>query len=446
MINKNKWYNNASFYHIYALGFCGGDFERTDSLTKVTENLDYIKESGFNALYIGPLFESRTHGYDTTDYFRLDRRLGTNEDLKKLVNAAHEKGIKIIFDGVFNHVGRDFFAFQDVLEKKWDSEYKDWFAGINFDANNYHNDGFSYDTWEGHEELVKLNLYNSNVKQHLLDAVKFWIDEFDVDGIRLDAADCLNFDFIKNLRSFTDEYKSNFWLMGEIIHGDYRRWMNEDMLHSVTNYEAYKGLYSSFNDKNFFEIAYSLDREFGDDGMYKDKMLYTFLDNHDVDRIESKLKDKRDLYPLYTLMYMMPGTPSVYYGSEWGISGKRTNTSDRMLRPVFDLKKLREKDNCKGLYELIQKLNWLVMEYEVLRFGGYKQVYLNNEQIVFKRETETQIALIGINTSDTMMDLPVNCHQGRYRDILNENTEYCSNGNVTMKLHPKWVSVLILNK
>jgi len=446
MINREKWYHNAAFYHIYALGYCGGNFERPDSINKVTENLDYIRESGFNAIYIGPLFESATHGYDTTDYFKLDRRLGTNEDLKRLVTVAHEKGIRMVLDGVFNHVGRDFFAFRDVLEKKWESRYKDWFAGINFEGNNHHNDGFSYDTWEGHEALVKLNLYNADVKGHLIDAVKFWIDEFDIDGIRLDAADCLNLDFIRELRCFTEAYKSDFWLMGEIIHGDYRRWMNDDMLHSVTNYEAYKGLYSSFNDKNFYEIAYSLDREFGTGGLYRERMPYTFLDNHDVDRIESRLIDKRDLYPLYLLMYMMPGIPSVYYGSEWGISGKRTSTSDLMLRPVFNLEKFKTESTCRNLYKLLQKLNYLYMAHPVLRFGNYEQVYLSHEQIIFKRETETQIGLIGINASDQTLDLSVNCQRGEYRDILNDNVSVGSNGSLTMRLHPKWGSVLILDK
>ncbi len=446
MINREKWYNNATFYHIYALGFCGGSFERNDSINKVTENLDYIRESGFNAIYMGPLFESVSHGYDTTDYFKLDRRLGTNEDLKHMVNTAHEKGIRVVFDGVFNHVGRDFFAFKDVQEKKWDSDYKYWFSGMNFEGNNHHNDGFSYDTWEGHEGLVKLNLYHGEVRAHLLTAVKFWIDEFGIDGIRLDAADCLNFEFIRELRNFTDAYSDDFWLMGEIIHGDYRRWMNDDMMHSVTNYEAYKGLYSSFNDKNFYEIAYSLDREFGQNGIYKNKKLYSFLDNHDVDRIESKVSDSRDLYPLYLMMYTMPGTPSVYYGSEWGISGKRTSTSDIMLRPVFNLEKFERESQHKAIYKLLQKLNWLYMAYEVLRFGDYEQVHLDHEQILFKRETETQMALIGINASENSRTIHVNCHQGNYRDILNDNAAYRSDGSLDITLHPKWGTIMILDK
>ena len=154
---------------------------------------------GCNALYIGPLFQSVGHGYETTDYKTLDSRLGTNEDLVEFVKYCHEKKVHVIFDGVFNHVGRDFFAFQDVKKNREQSAYKDWFCNVNFNNDNSYHDGFSYDNWGGYDLLVKLNQRNPAVIDYICSVIQYWVDTFDVDGIRLDAADVLDFDFMKAL-------------------------------------------------------------------------------------------------------------------------------------------------------------------------------------------------------------------------------------------------------
>ena len=172
------WAYESVFYQIYPLGFCGAPFENDGVLTprirKVIDWIPHIKNLGANAIYFSPVFESDTHGYNTRDFRKIDVRLGTNEDFADVCQALHKEGIKVVLDGVFNHVGRGFWAFQDVLEKRWDSPYKDWFH-ISFDGNSNYNDGLWYEGWEGNYDLVKLNLCHPDVKQHIFDSIRSWV-------------------------------------------------------------------------------------------------------------------------------------------------------------------------------------------------------------------------------------------------------------------------------
>ena len=333
-----SWYNEAIFYHIYPLGLTGAPkqneyTEPVHRLNTLLPWIDHIKEIGCTALYIGPLFESVGHGYETTDYKKLDSRLGTNEDLTAFVKACHDKKIKVIFDGVFNHTGRDFFAFKDIQQNRENSRYLNWYCNVNFWGNNEYNDGFSYDNWGGYNLLVKLNQRNPEVQDYICDVIRYWVSEFDVDGIRLDAADVLDFDFMRALRHTAEEVKPDFWLMGEVIHGDYSRWVNGETLHSVTNYALHKALYSGHNDHNYFEIAHTV--------KYLQNMgnldLYNFVDNHDVERIYTKLSNKAHFTPVHILLYTLPGIPSIYYGSEFGIEGRKERSSDDSLRPALNI-------------------------------------------------------------------------------------------------------------
>lgn len=410
-----EWFKQAAFYHIYPLGYCGqlqpNDFtsEPTYAILKVIDQIPAIKEMGFNAVYFGPVFESVKHGYDTVDYTKIDRRLGTNEDFKKVCNALHENGIKVVLDGVFNHVGREFAQFRDVREKRWDSPYKDWFHIR--EGNSYFNDGFFYDGWEGHFELVKLNLYNPDVKNYLKECISGWVKEFDIDGLRLDVAYCLDLNFLKELHGHCKWLKNDFWLMGETLHGDYNRWMNPEMLDSVTNYECYKGLYSSFNDLNMFEIAHSINRQFGSENwcLYRGKNLYCFLDNHDVSRIATILKDKRELKPIYALLFTMPGIPAVYYGSEFGIEGDKKN-GDECLRGKFEPQQPNE------LTENISKLAKFHTSSLPLCAGSYRQLQLQNHHYAFAREYEGDTVVAMINAGENFT-FNVNMN-GMFEDIL----------------------------
>ena len=215
-----SWYNEAIFYHIYPLGLTGAPKENdygtpVHRLNTLLPWIDHIKEIGCTALYIGPLFESVGHGYETTDYKKPDSRLGTNEDLKNLVAACHEKGIRVIFDGVFNHTGRDFFAFKDIQQNRENSRYVNWYCNlVNLCGNTEYKDGFSYENWGGYNLLAKLNQRNPEVQNYICDVVRFWVSEFDVDGIRLDAADVLDFDFMKALRTDRLRGQSRFLAYG----------------------------------------------------------------------------------------------------------------------------------------------------------------------------------------------------------------------------------------
>lgn len=409
------WYDSAVFYHIYPLGLCGcphdNNGETGAHFDKLNEWAEHAKRIGCNAIYIGPLFESGSHGYDTTDYRLVDRRLGTNDDFKQFVKNCHANDVKVIVDGVFNHTGRDFFAFQDIKKNRENSRYKDWYCNVNFWGNNEYNDGFSYDNWGGYNLLAKLNLWNPEVRNYHLETVKFWVEEFDIDGIRLDAADVLDFGFMKELRSFCNGVKPDFWLMGEVIHGDYSRWANNDMLHSVTNYELHKGLYSGHNDHNYFEIAHTIKRL---NGIVGDKKLYTFCDNHDVARIYSKLNNKAHMYNVAILVYTVPGIPSIYYGSEFGIPGNKENGSDWNLRPDLNLADFNEKDELPALYTT---LGHLKQRFPELTYGDYRELYLTTGQFAFARCLDGRAVVTALNNADNGAHMEINLPIGANKAV-----------------------------
>jgi glycosidase len=447
------WSHDAVFYHLYPLGFCGAPARNDLSsapvprLDKIHGWLDHLQGLGVNALYLGPLFESTAHGYDTADYFHVDRRLGTRETLAGLSAEMHRRGMRLILDGVFNHVGRDFWAFRDVREKGQGSAYCGWFAGLDFGKRSSYGDPFSYQTWNGCYDLVKLEHRNPAVREHLLEAVRSWIRDFDIDGLRLDVADALDLDFQKALSRFCRDLKPDFWLMGEVIHGDYRRWVNPEVLDSVTNYECYKGLFSSLNDRNYFEIAYALDRQFGPNGLYRGKPLYAFADNHDVDRVASRLKDPAMLFPLYALLFTMPGVPSIYYGSEWGIRGQRTKTSDAELRPTLDLDQSMREAPVPGLPAAITKLAHLRLSMPALRQGDYRQLHVGPEQFAFLREAPGARAIVVLSSAATpaALELRVPFRDGtRLEDRLNPGESFEVRGGKARldPLHPRWARVL----
>ncbi len=431
----SHWSNDGIFYHIYPLGLCGAP-ETNDFVSPPVERLDalipwveHAADLGVTALYIGPLFESTRHGYDTADYFHVDRRLGSNETLARLSAAVHAKGLRLILDAVFNHVGRDFLAFKDLSANGERSAYADWFHGLSFGKPNAHGDPFSYEGWSGHTSLVKLNLKNSGVRDHLFEAVDSWVREYGIDGLRLDAADVIDVGFLKDLAAHCRRLRPDFWLLGEIVHGDYRKWVNPETLDSVTNYECYKGLYSSHVDKNYFEIAYSLNRQFGSAGIYRGMPLYSFADNHDVNRVASSLKNPGHLYPLYCLLFTMPGVPSVYYGSEWGIEGKRDGT-DRPLRPYLDLGRVSREGPHVALAGFIAALAKIRRQSAALKSGDYAQLHVSHEQFAFSRASQTERIIVAVNAADRPEKLSLklaDVRDGVISDLLNPGDTFQMN-------------------
>lgn len=438
----NLWYENAVFYHMYPLGMSGAPFENKEEkivhrFDELTKWLPHIYDLGCTAIYIGPLFESTTHGYDTRDYKAVDRRLGDHEDLKKFVQQAHELGIRIVVDGVFNHTGREFFAFEDIRKNRENSSYCDWYKGINFGWNTPYNDGFGYEAWRNCFELVNLNLKNPQVKEYLFDVIRFWIHEFDIDGIRLDCADCLDFDFMKEMRDITTQEKEDFWLMGEVIHGDYSRWANQEMLHSVTNYELHKGLYSGHNDHNYFEIAHTIRRQFDENGgIYRGRILYSFVDNHDVDRIASKLNTKSHLKPVYTLLYTLPGLPSVYYGSEWGVEGRKSDGGDPALRPCLDVEEMEKNPPMPELTKYLKFLGKCRKEYPVIGEGRYRELLLTNRQYAFARIGQGEAVIVAVNNDEqeACMQIPVPMQTDSLINLETGEQMGAENGKILLKL------------
>lgn len=448
------WIDQTVFYHIYPLGLCGAQFhndfnqppvERLDGLYPW---LEHMAGMGINGLYIGPLFESVWHGYDTVDYYNIDRRLGTNQTFARFSARAHDLGIKVILDAVFNHVGRGFWAFRDVLEKRQASQFCGWFSGLSFEGDNSYHDGLTYESWAGHESLVKLNLSNDEVRGHLFGAVKQWIEDYQIDGLRLDAADVMDKEFLSALSGYTRSLKEDFWLMGEVVHGDYTQWVRPGRLDSVTNYIAYKGLYSSFNDHNLFEIAYTLQQQFGADGKLRGLGLYSFADNHDVSRVASILKNPATLLPLYILMFSMPGVPSLYYGSEFGIHGRKQD-QDAALRPALNLTDLLVHAERLDLFETLKKLIKIRRENPSFFTGAYRQLLLTNEQFAFSRDLENGCAITVINAADhaVSIDIPLGSISGpRFVDLMDENAVFEANyGRLHLDLSScsaKWLKVV----
>ena len=439
--------NESVIYTIYPLGFCGApvfnDGKLEYRLDKIYDCIEHFKKMSVNVLVFNPLFESTRHGYDTIDYRKVDCRLGDNNSFKAICKTLHDNGIRVMLDGVFNHVGRDFFAFKDVQQNLQNSRYCSWFQNLNFGGNSPKGDPFWYEGWAGHYDLVKLNLQNNDVVNYLLDSVKFWIDEFDIDGLRLDAADCVDIEFFKKLKNTCKSKKPDFWLYGEITHGDYNRWANNETLDSVTNYECYKGIYSSHNDHNYFEIAHSLNRQFANGGIYQNIYTYNFVDNHDVNRIASTLKDKNHLNNIYTLMYTMPGVPSVYYGSEFGIEGKRTQYSDAELRPCLDLNNVENANY--DLFNHIVKLGKVRLALEALKYGKFENVNIMNEKLVYKRKTDNQTVFIAFNLTnhDDRIGFNTECNS-KLTDALT-NEVFDVNGYFEVPMKPYSSRILVVN-
>ncbi len=444
-----SWYDEAVFYHIYPLGLLGcpheNDYgEPVHNLTMLAPWVRHIKEAGFNAVYIGPLFESVGHGYETTDYKKLDSRLGTNEDLKAFVKDCHQNGLRVIFDGVFNHTGRDFFAFRDIKENRENSKYLGWYAGLNLGGNNSFNDGFSYVNWGGYDLLARLNQKNPEVQGYIADVIRFWVSEFDIDGIRLDAADVLDFDFMRMLRRVADEVRPDFYLMGEVIHGEYIRWERDAGIHAVTNYNLHKALYSGHNDHNYYEIAHTVKRLYdmgGNDPM--GLRLYNFADNHDVERIYSRLNNKAHFMPLHILLYTLPGIPSVYYGSEFGIEGRKGGGDDWGLRPALDLDACMKDERNKPFYEIIKALGHIRQALPVLSYGCYEQLMLTNRQYAFARISGEDFAAAAVNNDDKPAWVDLHVPKGKYKAMLSGTGLDAGNGDIHFELKPAWGEIFV---
>lgn len=432
----NHWHEDAIFYSLYPLGAAGCPHENTYSppdgqgIHRLTDWVEHIASLGCNAVYFAPVFESHTHGYDTTDYYRIDSRLGTNEQFAALVGRCHDMGLRVVVDGVFNHTGRHHFAFRDLQQNRENSPYRDWYRGVHFGGNTPMNDGFAYEAWRGHFELPRLNPHCDAVREHLFGAVRLWIHELGIDGIRLDCADQLDQGFMRELRRICLAEHPDFWLMGEVIHGDYTLWANPGMLHAVTNYECSKGLWSSHNDGNMHEIAWSLGRQFGDGGIYRQLLLYNFADNHDLNRLADTVSWPEFLPTIYTILFAMPGLPSIYYGSEWGIHGITDRRDDWNLRPEIDIR--HAVIDSPLLMAHIRALAGARAGCRALRHGSYRQISVTSHQLAFARECDGQTAYVLVNIADRPIDINVPVMESTLTDLLSGEHFAVQGGHVAV--------------
>ena len=326
-----EWANDAVFYQIFPLGYFGaptvndGKSKVVPRLANIRNHYKHFQELGIDAVYFSPLFESGTHGYDTFDYFEIDRRLGDVKLFKEIVKELHEINVKVVLDGVFNHTGKGHFAFQDLMKNgASDSEFANWYhVGVRrWDYEGWCDartgSSFSYDCWEGHPVLPRLNLAEPAVRNHIFDVAKFWLEEVGIDGWRLDVAHEIEPDFWREFRRVTDSVSKDCLLVGEMIHGNYNDWVGHDRLHSGTNYQMSHATWHSLNEHNYEYFYNALRRE---NNLFKGLKLVNFLGNHDVPRIASNLDNPKHYVHAMVVMCLMKGIPCLYYGDEFGMEG-----------------------------------------------------------------------------------------------------------------------------
>ncbi|MCH6470243.1 alpha-amylase family protein [Sinomonas terrae] len=327
------WVRNCVWWHLYPLGFVGApirDRAQADADPGRAQGmsgwLDYAVELGASGLLLGPVFASQTHGYDTTDHFQIDPRLGDLKSFDRFIGAARGRGLRIMLDGVFNHVGRDHPFAVDVRTNGRKSRYAEF-----FDIS-WAGDVPEFATFEGHDSLVALNHRNPDVADYVADVMRFWLSK-GIDAWRLDAAYTVDPRFwARVLPAVRAEYPET-WFAAEVIHGDYGGIVRESGVDSVTQYELWKAIWSSILDRNFFELDWALDRH---NGMLDTFVPQTFVGNHDVTRIASKVGTDGAVLALVVLM-TAGGIPSIYAGDEQGFVGVKEDRvgGDDAIRPAF---------------------------------------------------------------------------------------------------------------
>lgn len=401
------WPDHAVWWHVYPLGFTGAEREALPADAPVVHRLghlegwlDYVLELGANGLLLGPVFASETHGYDTIDHHRVDPRLGDEDDLRHLVATCRSLGIRVLLDGVFNHVGRGFGPFRDVLANGRESRFADWF--------HLHGDGvgdaLDYDHFEGHRHLVTLNHDNPEVEDHVVGVLEHWL-EAGIDGWRLDAAYAVDRGF---WRRVTDRVRSRFpdaWFLGEVIHAPYEPWIEDGGLDSVTQYELWKSIWSSLNDRNFHELAWTLGRHAE---LVETCLPQTFVGNHDVTRIATRLEDPRHLDLAVALLCTLPGSPSIYAGDEQAFTGvKEDNPSgDDAVRPAFPPAPDGLLPYGWDTYRTHQRLIALRRRHAGIARGTLRVLDLDNDHLSYVVDGDGDRVVVMLNASDHPRHFP----------------------------------------
>ncbi|MCJ2023199.1 alpha-amylase family protein [Methylobacterium sp. J-067] len=403
------WIDHAVWWHVFPLGFVGAEAEAISSspvahrLAHLHAWLDYAVELGVSGLALGPIFAASTHGYDTVDHYRIDPRLGDDADFDALVQAARARGLRLLLDGVFNHVGLGHPAYREVLRRGPEADRANWFK-LSWPRGTASGTEPDYACFEGHRQLVTFNHDEPELADHVTSVMRHWLSR-GADGWRLDAAYAVPRHFWSSVLPRVRETHPDAYIVGEVIHGDYAGIVRDTSMDAVTQYELWKAIWSALNDRNLFELDHALERH----NRFLDTFVpLTFVGNHDVTRIASRLKDDRHLPHALAILFTCGGTPSIYAGDEQALRGVKEERvgGDDAVRPTFPPTPTALAPCGWSTYRLHQCLIGLRRRYPWLHRARTQQVHLTNEQAVLTISEGSQYLLLAMNLSDDTVLLP----------------------------------------
>lgn len=416
------------------ISFQGGDF------AGVEQHLDYLTDLGVNGLYFCPIFQSpSTHRYNAIDYFKIDPRLGSLEDFKRLLSAAHQRGMHVILDGVFNHCGRGFFAFSDVLENGPESPYSDWFYIKKYPLDAYTpGEAKNYIGWWGFKSLPKFNTKNTQVRRYLLDVTRYWLEQ-GIDGWRLDVPNEIDDDsFWAEFRSVCRAANPEAYTLGEIW-DENPRWVGDDHFHGLMNYPfreaVLKWLAGDWKTLQFANRVEELLRVYPWENVLAQ---YNLLGSHDTERFMTlQNKDTARIRLALIFQFSYPGLPAVYYGDEIGLEGGK----DPDCRRTFPWDRSRWREDLRAL---VKQLIELRKTHSALQTGDLTRVCANDASgcYVFRRDSGSEKILIVLNNSSLNQPLRLNSSElnlsygQAVRDLISGAIFPIDDGSLTLELPP----------
>ncbi|MGY1813941.1 alpha-amylase family glycosyl hydrolase [Blastococcus sp. SYSU D00820] len=400
------WVQDAIWWHVYPLGFVEAEKEAVEAVThrlgRLEAWLDYVLELGANGLLLGPVFASQTHGYDTVDHRRIDPRLGDEDDFRALVDAAHARGLRVLLDGVFNHVGRGHPAFRALAEQGPSAPTASWFR-LRQDRWQPGTEP-AVDVFEGHAQLVALDHSSPAVEDLVAEVMTHWLDR-GADGWRLDAAYAVPPAFWARVLPRVRAAHPDAYVVGEVIHGDYAGIVRASGMDAVTQYELWKAVWSALNDGNLFELAHALQRH---DGLLGTFVPMTFLGNHDVTRLASRLTDERHVAHALTVLMTVAGTPSLYSGDEQAFRGVKEDRAggDDAVRPPFPATPAELAPFGETTFRLHQELIGLRRRHRWLHRARTRTLHLANEQFAYESRGDVGRLVVALNLADAAVEVP----------------------------------------
>jgi cyclomaltodextrinase / maltogenic alpha-amylase / neopullulanase len=436
-----NWIEHAILWHIYPLGFVGAESEAAaspqvqDRLGQITSWLDYAVDLGASGLLLAPIFASSTHGYDTVDHFEIDRRLGDQADFDALVKEMRRRGLRLILDGVFNHVGREHPTFQRAIAGGGQSKEAKWFriawpqAGKGGEPD--------YAAFEGHKQLVALNHAEPEVADYVARVMNHWLER-GADGWRLDAAYAVPREFWRSVLPQVRARHPDTYIFGEVIHGDYTAFVHESGVDAVTQYELWKAIWGSLNSGNFFELTWSQKRH---NTFLEAFVPQTFIGNHDVTRIASQLADERHLAHALVILMTCGGTPSIYAGDEQAFRGIKENRvgGDDAIRPAFPSTPFGLAPYGWPVYRLHQEVIGIRRKHPWLHRAQCRVIEICNTDLLYEALADDKRLWVALNIADTPVTRSVDAAAEKLAGDVTASTK---NGKTELTLPPHGWGIL----